>query len=398
MENKYIVSILLTFFVIFSIFSLQFIYAITANSSDYSTNLFGTGIQSSSTTSSTYEAIFLSTSNPSTRNAEANSSIVNIGFFENTTFAKIVSISSYSIYPDSAVLGSIIRFSISAINYTSAWIEITKPNNIEEIINISNNEYKYYLANISGEYDVTFYAKGSGGEIASSLDSFTITEPTTPSDNANAESGGGGGGGTDIVVEKCAYIWECSPWDICDSEFQKRVCKNTGDCEGEEGKPIEQRVCSDALFDVLIKFKDLIFTQNEALNFYVELTETKGIEKIDVFIKYSIINSSNVEVFSQTETRAIESNLSYQKEFSELHLANGKYKLIIGITYGNLQRAFAEQEFVVKGSKLNTLPKKINLGSSIFLGILILIILIIFVLIFFLVKKYSNKEKKHPKK
>jgi len=119
-----------------------------------------------------------------------------------------------------------------------------------------------------------------------------------------------------------------------------------------EGKPIEERICSDALFDLTL---NLLITnyKNNTIKFNVDLTEKEGIDKIDVQIKYSIIDKDNNEIFSQIETKAIQGELNYEKEIEEVELADGEYILRVDILYGDLQRAFAEQKFEVKKGELD---------------------------------------------
>src|SRR3989338_10261979 len=69
------------------------------------------------------------------------------------------------------------------------------------------------------------------------------------------------------------------------------------------------------------------------------------------------MNKEGYEIFSQIETKATQSNLSYQKEIEEIKLVDGEYILRVDILYGNLQRAFAEQSFKVKGGELETISK-----------------------------------------
>ena len=334
--------IIFPIYFVFVIFLIQFATGgLTASSENYSVARFETGIASSDSLSESYTALSISEYEGTTRNAENGVHILNVGFFNNTVYYVTVSIGSYSIYPESAVNGSIIQFSVSALNYQSIWAVLTLPNSTQETISMKNNEYSYYVANQIGTYNITFYANSSRGNLASVIDSFEITYPVVPPTPPS------GGGGTKIIIEECTYIWDCTSWSICLDKVQERTCTNLGNCTGIEGKPLEVRECSDALFDVVMRLNDLEITQNETLNFSINLTETKGIEKIDVQIRYSIIDSNNTEIFSQIETRAIEGNLTYVKEISEVSLGAGEYILRVDILYGNTQRAFAEQGFEI---------------------------------------------------
>jgi len=371
---------LILIFIYFTLL-IQISSAITANSSSYSVIMFGTGMAVSNPSDGTYNSTALSEAKATTRNAESGTYTANIGFFENTVYHRTVSIVSYSISPRTVVVGSTISLSISALNYQSVWAKITAPNSQEQTLTLINGASVSYLPSpsIVGRYNVIFYTNSSTGAIASAVDYFDLTEQPTSTPQQS-----GGGGGTTIIIEKCTYIWDCTSWSLCSEEKQKRECRNIGTCNGTENKPIEERDCSDALFDVSIKLNNLVLTKNETLKFNVDLIEKLGIEKIDVHIKYSIIDKDNNEIFSQIETRAIQGSLSYQKEISEIKLTDGEYKLRVDIIYGNLQKAFAEQKFEVAGKKLES---KYNALILFVLGIGILILLLIFIIIVILKRR-----------
>lgn len=375
--EKNLVLIILILFI--AIFFIQNASSLTANSSSYSVSMFGTGMATGDSFSASYSSTFLSEAKGTTRNAESSTRTGNVGFFGNTSYHQTVSITSYSISPASAVVGSTIGLSISALNYQSVWAKVIAPNSQEQIVNLINGQTVSYLPNpsIVGRYNVTFYANSSSGAIASAIDYFELTEQavvTTPPS--------GGGGGTTIITENCTYVWDCSSWSICFDGKQTRECKNVGTCDGTEGKPIEERVCSDALFDVALKFTNLVIAENNTLKFNVDLTEQGGVEKIDVQVKYSIIDEDNHEVFSQIETRAVQGELNYDKELGELGLKIGEYVLRVDILYGNLQRAFAEQKFEITRKIPEPVPAgKIDSNIFIIAGVLVvLLVLIVFVL------------------
>ncbi|MDP2947822.1 MAG: PRC-barrel domain-containing protein [Nanoarchaeota archaeon] len=382
--------------------------ALTANSSSCSVSMFGTGLAAANPSSTNYNSISLSEARATTQNAESETYTANIGFFDNTYPTKVVSISSYSIYPGSAVAVSIIRLYISASNAQAVWAKITRPDGADENVILSNNDYVYYTAGIIGRYNTTFYANSSAGAIVSVIDYFEIFESSaTP----QLPSSGDGG-----RIEECNYIWDCTPWSICSEGQQKRECKNIGTCKGEEGKPSQEINCSELLFDVILKLEDVTLGKKNNLIFNVSLIETKSIEKIDVYIKYSIIDKNNTEIFSQTETRAIQENLSYQREIDEIKLNDGEYILRVDILYGYLQRAFAEQKFRVEGQEIKTIQEETSIPEvsketpkgmtgmivsnlnkmykSRFLLILILLMIIIFILLLFgkFIKKIRTKK------
>ncbi len=350
MTKKFILTTIL--FLIFA----QGVSALTANSSNYSVSMFGTGLATGNLSSANYnKSIVLSEAQGTTRNAESSLYTANIGFFENTIYYRTVSITSYSISPKSAVIGSTIGFSISALNSQTLWAKITSPNAQEQTLNLINNQAVSYLPSpaVVGRYNVTFYANSSTGAIASAIDYFELTEQTT----IPPPTGGGGGGGATTIIEKCTYTWDCTPWGICSEGKQKRECKNIGTCNGTENKPIEETKCSEALFDVGAKLNNIKLDEDNLLNFNIDLIEKMGVEKIDVLIKYSVINKEEYEIFSQTETKSIQGNLSYQKEIQEIRLTDGEYTLRVDILYGNLQRASAELKFRLINGRIEIITK-----------------------------------------
>jgi len=401
------ISLLVTFAFIIVVFCLTIqASALTANSSSYSVSMFGTGLAAANPSSTNYNSISLSEAKATTQNAESETYTANIGFFDNTYPTKVVSISLYSIYPRSSVVVSIIRLYISASNAQAVWAKITRPDGADENIILSNNDYTYYTAGIVGRYNITFYANSSAGAIASVIDYFEISESSMASQPPSS------GGGTN----ECNYIWDCTPWSICSEGKQKRECKNIGTCSGVEGKPSQEINCSELLFDVIIKLEDVTLSPKNNLIFNVSLIETKSMEKIDVYITYSIIDKNNTEIFSQTETRAIQKSLSYQKEIDEIKLSGEEYILRVDVLYGYLQRAFAEQKFEVEGQEIKIVQEETSMPEvskekpkgmtgmivsnlnkmykSRFLLILILLMIIIFILLLFgkFIKKIRTKK------
>jgi len=216
-----------------------------------------------------------------------------------------------------------------------------------------------------------------------------------------------GGGGTTTIIEKCVYNWDCTPWGLCADGKQTRVCKNIGTCEGNESKPVEEMQCSEALFDISLNLKNIELTENKTLKFNIGLAEKIGVEKIDVHIKYSIIDKDDKEIFSQIETKAVQGKLNFDKETEKVKLPEGKYTLRVDILYGNLQRAFAEQKFEIKKEgngkeKTRLIIEKGNFNwmyliygiAGIFLVLLVLI-LIKFFKKFRIAKRKTVKTKTH---
>jgi len=156
-QRKKLALISLILFV--SFFCIQNIFALTANSSTYSVGMFGTGMATATPSSANYNATALTEAKGTTRNGANDLYTTNIGFFDNTTYHITVSITSYTIYPTSAVQGSIIRLSISALNAQSTWAVLTLPNSTQKTISLTNNKNAYYTGNDVGIYTVTFLCK-----------------------------------------------------------------------------------------------------------------------------------------------------------------------------------------------------------------------------------------------
>lgn len=339
---------LLTSF-IFIVLFLNNVIAITGNSSNYSVNMFGNSVSTGNANSNNYIATFLSENSGTNNNALSNSFTGNIGFFE-TPYFTTVKINSYSVSPKSVVIGNTVSLSISASNYESIWVEIVSPDSQEQRLNLDNGQTLNYLPvpSIIGRYNVTFYANSSNGAIASVIDYFDLVGAQVSTTGSSSGSSGGSGGGSG-VTQSCNYNWDCTPWSLCANGLQTRSCVNIGTCTGQESKPIESMSCNQALFDILIDLENLQLIDDNKIRFNVNLEEQFGIEELDVHLKYSIIDENNFEVFSQIETRAVNGNLEIGKEII-LNLEEGNYILRVDVLYGNLQRAFAEQSFVIDKS------------------------------------------------
>ena len=390
--NKLSILVAILFFYL-AIMSMA-VFAINATSGNYSIAMFGSGLQSSNTSSSSYNGTLLLTHTGSTRGANTTTYTSNIGFFDNVSYFRAVSITSYTISPTSAVVGSTISLSISALNSQSVWANVTSPNNQVQRLNLVNDDTLEFLPipSVVGTYTVTFYANSSTGTIASAVDTFALTATsTTPSSGG----GGGGGGGTTAT---CTYNWDCTPWSVCADGKQTRECKNIGTCTGTENKPIEEIDCSEALFDILLKLKNIDLNENKSLLFSYDLIEQIGVEKIDVHIKTSIIDSRNNEIFSRIETKAVQGNLSVIDKIDEIRFIDGDYILRVDILYGNLQRAFAEQKFKVENGKLEKivgeLPEREKINLTVLL-ILLILILATAIIIILLKKRRKRKHEVH---
>ncbi len=327
---------------------INFSSAITASSVSYSLDLFGNGVVSGDG-----DFTYVSEPRATSGNAQSSSFSANIGLFDSSTYISTVTISSYSISPKTATIGSTISLTLSASNYESLWVKIISPNSQESTLNLINGQSVNYLPipSLIGTYQVIFYANNSNGAIATVTDSFELTAVPPSSPGSSGASGGGGGGSSGSTIT-CSYNWDCTPWSLCSNNLQTRVCNNIGTCVGVQGKPREQVECSEALFDVLLNLNGLK-TDDGSLIFDINLTELLSDDKIDVHIKYSIINSEGYEIFSQIETRAVGDEIFYNKIIDDLNLENGKYILRVDVLYGNLQRAFAEQSFELSSENLD---------------------------------------------
>src|SRR3989344_3206363 len=347
---------------LFMILFIQTSSSLNATSSSYSFSMFGNGMVTGKGYSNSYNSTFLSETAGTTRSAESSSFRANIGFFEESAYLRTVSISSYSISPKSAVVGSTIGLFVTALNAQSVWAQVTSPNSQVQILNLVNGQTLNYLPvpSVVGRYDVVFYANDSTGAVTSVVDFFDLTSHGSSSSGISSGSGGGSGGGTTRVIERCNYNWDCTPWNVCSDNIQSRTCKNIGTCVGNESKPIEQMQCSESLFDIALILDKVKFTAGN-INFNINLDEKIGLEKIDVHVKYSIINSTGYEVFSQIETKAVEKSLSYDKILDGFNLVDGDYILRVDVLYGNLQRAFAEQKFSILNGDL---VEEDNLGIT----------------------------------
>ncbi|MEK6923586.1 MAG: PRC-barrel domain-containing protein [Nanoarchaeota archaeon] len=178
----------------------------------------------------------------------------------------------------------------------------------------------------------------------------TTTLSTSP---AAEESSGESKSKTITLLQTCEYNWDCTPWSFCSDGKQTRECKNIGTCEGGGEKPKEEVSCSELLLDIVLKLKKIELTPDKTLKFGISLKETFGKEKVDVHVKYTLTDSNNNDIFNQIETLSIKGSLFYEKEITDIELQNGDYTLRVDVLYGNLQRAFAEQDFKVEDGKVN---------------------------------------------
>ncbi len=392
--KKFIFSFLIFLLVI------SFADALTGSSQSYSVSMFGNSVASGDASSNNYNSVSLSENGGTTSGAVGNNLNANIGFFADSPYTQTVSITSYSITPDSVVVGSTIAFSINALNANQVWVKIIPPNSQEYILNLINGQIVNHLPipSIVGNYQVIFYAQSSSGALASVVDSFELISQSSSNSNAgagaSASSGGGGGGVSgNAIIEQCTYNWDCSPWSVCSNGVQTRQCANIGTCVGNENKPVEQTACSEALFDISLNLEE-VSVSNNLLNFNVDLIEKFGVDSIDVHLKYSIIDSNDEEIFSQIETKAVKGSLSFEKKLNEFILNDGDYTLRVDVLYGNLQRAFAEQSFrVFQGREITGFAgegKGIGLNINFNLVMISIGILILALIVYFVLRRKKN--------
>lgn len=181
---------------VFTLIFLQSTSALTAESSNYSVARFGTGLQASNIVSNALTGKAVILADGGTRNAENEDLLANVGFWGNVSHYPSVSITSYSISPKSAAIGSTIGLSVSALNAQSVWAKITSPDNQEQIINLVNGQTVNYLPSPSvlGRYEVMFYAASSTGAIANYAGYFDLTVQETPPPTQIPTAGASGSG------------------------------------------------------------------------------------------------------------------------------------------------------------------------------------------------------------
>lgn len=417
-------------------FFFQLVMA-TASSSSYTTNNYGTNTGGSYAASASLTGQFLSNAQGSTNEGASNSYMGNIGFFGSATNNTAVSITSYSIYPQSAVPGSIIRFGIVAEHAQAVWANITLPNSTKERITLENNGYSYYTApQLEGNYQITFYANDSSGALASVTSSFTITTTITSS-GSSSSSGSGGGGNSAIItrrvtldkeqmtikafqgdvkseyltltnhesspvtvniytennnslVEVKESVFELAAGETKGIRFQAIVSEETptglylvvfkiklGQNDVRE-LPVSVEVTSkNPLLDVKLSFveESRRFRPGEDFLSKIELFNLGKTERVDITMEYVIKDQQGTIIYSGEETLAVNTQISYLKSLQlPKDIPGGTYILYIKATYnGNI--ASASQWFVVVPES-NTKQWWIIVLASVALGISLVYIII----------------------
>ncbi len=195
-------------------------------------------------------------------------------------------------------------------------------------------------------------------------------------------SGGSGGGSSPKQKKeiKCIPDWVCSPWSFCSKDYtQMRICEDINNCE--EIPTTETRQCPDILFDALVNIDTKNIYSWSELNFDVNLKEVNSLDLVDIKIIYRVSQNNRI-IYEESETKAIQTELNYNKKIHSLHLLPGEYHLSIIIEYGKNQTASTEQIFSVMGI------------TSIIIYSFILILLLIIIFIARLLHKTIQHERK----
>jgi nitrous oxidase accessory protein len=149
----------------------------------------------------------------------------------------------------------------------------------------------------------------------------------------------------------CKRQWECTSWSECNDELQYRTCveKNTA-CDSP--KPIEERGCGkgrkDALFDILVDLprQELKIGEKPLASITLINLGVEGIVK--AVLQYKISDDSGNVVYEETEIQDVDTQLEFIKTFDDLELEEGRYSLLVDLSYdGQLYPAESESVFVV---------------------------------------------------
>jgi len=249
---------------------------------------------------------------------------------------------------------------------------------------------------INGTYKIRANVSGTGVSVqATAFSTILVTYPSNETANETPVNPPHGGGGGSRI--SCVYIWECGSWSLCaDDGTQSRTCTNTGTCTGIEGKPAEKMNCLEVSSDIVLKLSQLNLTENQSLEFNIDLIEKKSYENKDIQITYSIFNKTNIEVFTKTETRSLETNISYKEILDELMLTPGEYTLKVHIFYGNSQSSEEVQSFIIKEEGKNNIGSKLLLEltpeTNFLTYLAIFVILILLISLFVIMKKKRDVD------
>lgn len=140
---------------------------------------------------------------------------------------------------------------------------------------------------------------------------------------------------------------------------------------------------SSALFDVVSEPSKVKVAPGELLPIPVKLSNFGGNKRVDVLIKYSILNSAGQEIYNSDETMAVETTASFIKTVQiPLDTGAGTYTAKTSITYkGQLVPATTEFPFVVEPKILGLFQSLFFLYGSVTIVVSILMILLGYALV-----------------
>ncbi|MDO8467332.1 MAG: PRC-barrel domain-containing protein [Nanoarchaeota archaeon] len=285
-KKFFILAILLTIFT-------NGVSALTADSDSYSVSRFGTGVQATDLSSDNLESRSVLLASAGTRNAENDPLTTNIGFFENTTYYVTVSITSYSISPSSATVGSTIGLSISALNAQFVWAEITSPNGQEQNLTLTNGQSTNYLPSpsVAGRYNITFYANSSSGALASAVSHFDLTE-------TSQSSGGGESISSTADIQGSATILEPQFVNGVTAKFEQNekiiINFQPSSSTDIESHTITMSEVGEDSVTIIISSKPITFDLTTGEDIEVDVD---GDWKNDIYLKLNGINNGKADLF-----------------------------------------------------------------------------------------------------
>jgi hypothetical protein len=201
-------------------------------------------------------------------------------------------------------------------------------------------------------------------------------------------------------VPECTYDWVCTEWfpKRCPEEgIQKRVCYNEGSCTGTKGKPEEERICDvevkgplfDLFMEIQTKFKRVI--AGDTISMDLELINVGDVTKLDVFLKYWILDANDTLVYEKQETRAVEQGIKFKADLElPKNLKPGTYRVYTQIFYDEGRTALG-------GDSIEVVAEKVEEFSwwKIILVLVSIIIILWFVYAIYYI--YKIKKDEEPK-
>ncbi len=103
------------------------------------------------------------------------------------------------------------------------------------------------------------------------------------------------------------------------------------------------------LFDIIFTLQNALLNKSSSLVAMTQFTSF-GTVPTSVLMKYQIVDSKNVPVYSSKESVTVETERLVTKKFENLNLPNGKYTLVLSTSYGNNVNDEFKQVFEVKGA------------------------------------------------